>query len=80
MKNEAQYMLSICLIFWPILTVHMLIGFMLIKKKRVPDLITLKHFEFETKIDIGYSNSSSSDDEKEDVEDNVKQIGNSEWC
>ena len=33
MKNEAQYMLSICLIFGPILRVHMLIGFMLIKKR-----------------------------------------------
>ena len=34
----------------------------------------------ESKTNIGVINSSSSDDEEEDIEYKVKRIGNSEWC
>ena len=39
----------------------------------------MKPFDIEPKTNIGYINSSSSDDDDEGIEDKVKQIGNSEW-
>ena len=46
----------------------------------VPDRNSLKPFEFETKTNIGDINRSSSDDEEEGAEYEVKRISNSEWC
>ena len=45
----------------------------------MPDLNSLKLFEFEPKTNIEDINSSSSDDE-EGAEYKVKRISNSEWC
>ena len=39
-----------------------------------------KPFEFELKTNIQDINSSSSDDEEESVEYEVKRISNNEWC
>ena len=49
-------------------------------ENEIPDLNSLKPFEFEPKASIKDTNSSSSDDDEEGIEDKVKQIGNSEWC
>ena len=38
-------------------------------ENEIPDLSFLKHFEFEPKTNIRDINSSSSDDEKEGIED-----------
>ena len=48
-------------------------------KNEIPDLNSLKPFDIEPKTNIGYINSSSSDDDDEGIEDKVKQIGNIEW-
>ena len=48
-------------------------------ENEVLDLNSLETSEFEQKINIGYINSSSSDDEEEDIKDKVERIGNSEW-
>ena len=45
----------------------------------IPDLDSLKPFEFEPKVNIGDINSSSSHDEEEGAEYKVKPISNSEW-
>ena len=50
-----------------------------LSENEIPDLNSLKPFEFETKKNIRNINSSSSDDE-EGAEHKVKQISNSEWC
>ena len=44
-------------------------------ENEIPDLNSLRPFEFEPKLNIGYINRGSSDDEKK-----VKRISNSEWC
>ena len=49
-------------------------------ENEIPALNSLKPFEFEPKTNIGYINSSSSDDEEEGAECKVKRIRNSEWC
>ena len=49
-------------------------------ENEIPDLNSLKPFEFEPKTNIGDINSSSSDDEEEGAEYKVKRISNSEWC
>ena len=46
----------------------------------MPDLISLKAFEFEPKKNIGDINSCSSNDEEQDAEYKVKQVSNNEWC
>ena len=51
-----------------------------ITENEIPDLIFLKPFEFEPKINIRDVNSSNSDDEEEGAEYKVKRISNSEWC
>ena len=50
------------------------------KENEIPNLNSLKPFEFEPKANIEGINFSSSDDEEEGIEDKVKRIGNSEWC
>ena len=45
----------------------------------IPDLNSLKPFEFEPKISIRDINSSSSGDEEEGAECKVKRVSNSEW-
>ena len=52
----------------------------IVSENEIPDLNSLKSFEFEPKTNIGDINSSSSDDEKEGAEYKVKRISNSEWC
>ena len=47
-------------------------------ENEIPDLNSLKPFEFEPKTNIRDINSSSSDDE-EGAEYRVKRISNSEW-
>ena len=47
-------------------------------KTEIPDLNSLKPFEFEPKTNRDI-NSSSSDDE-EGAEYKVKRVGNNEWC
>ena len=47
-------------------------------ENEIPDLNSLKPFEFEPKTNIGDINSSSSDDEEEGAEYKVKWISNSE--
>ena len=47
-------------------------------ENEIPDLNSLKPFEFEPKTNIGDINSSSSDNEEEGAEYKVKQISNSE--
>ena len=49
-------------------------------ENEIPDLNSLKSFEFEPKANIGDINSTSSDDEEEVAEYKVKRINNSEWC
>ena len=49
-------------------------------ENEILDLNPLKPFEFEPKTNIWDINSSSSDDEEEDVECNAKRISNNEWC
>ena len=43
-------------------------------ENEIPDLNSLKPFEFEPKANIGDINSSSSDDEEEGAEYKVKRI------
>ena len=52
----------------------------IVSENEIPDLNSLKSFEFEPKTNIGDINSNSSDDEKEGAEYKVKRISNSEWC
>ena len=47
-------------------------------ENEIPDLNSLKPFEFESKAHIGDINSTSSDDEEEVAEYKVKRINNSE--
>ena len=49
-------------------------------ENEIPNLNSLKPFEFEPKTNIGGINSSSSDDEEESAECKVKRISNNEWC
>ena len=49
-------------------------------ENEIPHLNSLKPFKFEPKTNIGDINSSSSDDEVEDIEYKVKRTGNSKWC
>ena len=49
-------------------------------ENEIPDLNSLKPFEFEPKTNIGDINSSSSDDEEEGAEYKVKRISNNGWC
>ena len=51
-----------------------------LSENEIPDLNSLKPFEFEPKTNIGDINSSSSHDEEEGAEYKVKRISNSEWC
>ena len=51
-----------------------------ISENEIPNLNSLKPFEFEPKANIGDINSRSSDDEEEVAEYKVKRIYNSEWC
>ena len=44
-------------------------------KNEIPYLNSLKPFEFEPKTNIGDINISSSDDEEDSIEDNVKLSG-----
>ena len=46
----------------------------------MPDLNSLKPFEFEPKTNTGDINSSSRDNEEEGAKCKVKRISNSEWC
>ena len=46
----------------------------------IPDLNSLKPFEFEPKTNIRDINSSGSDYEEEGAEYKVKRVGNNEWC
>ena len=47
-------------------------------ENEIPDLNSLKPFEFEPKANIGDINSTSSNDEEEVAEYKVKRINNSE--
>ena len=49
-------------------------------ENEIPDLNSLKPFEFELKRNTGDINSSSSDDEEKGAEYKVKQVSNNEWC
>ena len=49
-------------------------------ENEVPDLNSLKPFEFELRTNIGDINSSSSGDEEKSAEYKVKRISNYEWC
>ena len=49
-------------------------------ENEIPDLNSLKSFEFEPKRNIRDINSSRSEDEVEGAEYKVKRISNSEWC
>ena len=49
-------------------------------ENEIPALNSLKPFEFEPKTNIGYINSSSSDNEKGRAECKVKRISNCECC
>ena len=49
-----------------------------ISENEIPNLNSLKPFEFEPKANIGDVNSRSSDDEEEVAEYKVKRIYNSE--
>ena len=49
-----------------------------LSKNEIPDLNSLKPFEFEPKTNIRDINRSSSDDEEEGAEYKVKRISNSE--
>ena len=48
-------------------------------ENEIPDLSSMKPFEFKPKTSIKDINSSSSNHEEEGIEDKVKQIGNSKW-
>ena len=52
----------------------------IVSENEIPDLNSLKSFEFEPKTNIRDINSSSSDDEEEGAEYKVKRISNNEWC
>ena len=47
-------------------------------ENEIPDLNSLKPFQFEPKINIGDINSSSSGDEEKSAEYKVKRISNKE--
>ena len=49
-------------------------------ENEIPDLNSLKPFEFERKTNISDINISSSDDEEEGAEYKVTWISNNEWC
>ena len=49
-------------------------------ENEIPDLNSLKSFKFEPKTNIEDIISSSSDDEEEGAEYEVKWISNNEWC
>ena len=49
-------------------------------ENEIPDSNSLKPFKFEPKSNIGDINSSSSDDEEEGAEYEVKRISHNEWC
>ena len=49
-------------------------------ENEIPDLNSLKPFEFKLKTNMGDIDSSSSDDEEEGAAYKVKQISNNEWC
>ena len=49
-------------------------------ENEILDLNSLKHFEFESKTNIGVINSSSSDDEEEGIEYKVKRLCTSVGC
>ena len=50
-------------------------------ENEIPDLNSLKPFEFEPKTNTGDINISSSDDEEKCVECKVKRVSNNdEWC
>ena len=49
-------------------------------ENEIPDLNSLKPFEFEPKTNIRDINSSSTDDQEEGAEYKAKWISNSEWC
>ena len=51
-----------------------------ISENEIPDLNSLKPFEFKPKKTIEDTNFSGSDDEEEGMEDKVKRIENSECC
>ena len=46
----------------------------------IPDLNSLKPFEFEPKTNIGDINSSSRYDEEKGAEYKIKRVSNNEWC
>ena len=48
-------------------------------ENEIPDLNSLKPFEFEPKTNTGDINSSSSNDEEKGAEHKVKRISKSEW-
>ena len=50
------------------------------RENEIPDLNSLKPFEFERKTNISDINISSSDDEEEGAEYKVTWISNNEWC
>ena len=49
-------------------------------ENEIPDLNSLKSFEFEPKTNIRDINSGSSDAEEEGAEYKAKRISNNEWC
>ena len=49
-------------------------------ENEIPDLNSLKPFNFQPKTNIGDINSSSSDDEEESAGYKVKRINNNECC
>ena len=49
-------------------------------ENEIPDLNSLKPFEFEPKTNNGDIDSSSRDDEEEGAAYKVKRISNNEWC
>ena len=49
-------------------------------ENEIPDLNSLKPFEFEPNTNIGDIISSSSDDQEEGAECKVKRISKNEWC
>ena len=48
-------------------------------ENEIPDLNSLKSFEFEQKTNFEYISGSSSDDEEENIQYKVKWRGNSGW-
>ena len=49
-------------------------------ENEIPDLNSLKPFEFEPKTNIRDITSSGSDDEEESAEYKVKWMSSSDWC